>query len=385
MATQKKRPRRSSSSSAGANARRPGGQGAPGGAQRGEAGQGARPSSGGGPRRLGGQVPAASRPAPRSGAQRRNARRRRTNSNVIGWVSVAVVLAVVAVLVVVKLTGSSGGGSSAGTGGDPSGRNPVAASPAIVNLVTTVPAAVYDSVGTASQPNPFTVTKGQSALTSGGKVRFVYYGGEFCPYCALMRWSLVAALSRFGTFHGLKETASAGTDGDIPTFSFHGSTYTSKYLVFSPYEASDRNQTAFEPVPTSVDNLYEKYDGSLTSATPAPPFNPGPSPGIPFLDIGNKYVSSGDPVELGYIYYDTATSTNGPLFGGGPGRLAIARAIHDPSSAVGKAISANLFIAQANYITAAICAADGGQPASVCSTPGVTAAAKVIAASKAVS
>jgi len=382
MATQKKRPRRPSPVPAGApGARGPAGQGTEGGTPRVGGGQGGRQSSNGGARRLGGQPSAAGRPAPRSsGAQRRDSRRRRSNSKLIGWVSVAVVLAVVAVLVVVKLTGSNSGSPSSGTGGDPSGRNPVLASASVVSAMTTIPASVFDSAGTAGEANPFTVTKSQPSLTSGGKVRFIYYGGEFCPYCALMRWSLVATLSRFGTFRGLRETASGPNDGDIPTFSFYGSTYTSKYLVFSPYEASDRNQAPFEPVPKSVDDLYQKYDGSLTTVAPSPPFNPGGQAGIPFLDIGNKFVSSGDPTWLGDIF-----SVSQALNGGGPGRLAVANAIRNPTSAVGTAISAKLFLAEANYVTAAICAVDGGQPASVCSSPGVAAAAKQIAASKPVS
>jgi len=53
-------------------------------------------------------------------------------------------------------------------------------------------------------PVPFSVTKGQSLLsakTSDGTVpRFGLLGGEFCPHCAVMRWALISALSRFGTF-----------------------------------------------------------------------------------------------------------------------------------------------------------------------------------------
>ena len=70
---------------------------------------------------------------------------------------------------------------------------------------------------------------------------------------------------------------------------------------------------------------------------------------------------------------------------GGPGPLSIAQGLHDPSSALGVAISAKLLIAEANYISAAICALNPKAPASVCASPGVTAAAKVLAAAKTVS
>ena len=59
-------------------------------------------------------------------------------------------------------------------------------------------------------------------------------GAEYCPYCAAERWALVMALSKFGTFTDLQGTTSSATDTNpsTPTFSFYGSTYTSKYLSF---------------------------------------------------------------------------------------------------------------------------------------------------------
>jgi len=330
--------------------------------------------SGPGARRLGGQAPP-HRNAKQSGAARRYERSRRKGSSTIGWVSVAVVVVLVVVLVVVKLTGGSSPSTSSGSA---SGRNPTYAPASLVSTVATIPSSTFDAVGTGGQSAAFTVTSGQPPLTSGGKPQFVYVGGEFCPYCALMRWSLIAALGRFGTFHNLRLMSSATTDGDIPTFSFYKSSYTSPYVAFTPYESEDRNQNPLVNPPAYVNKLYAKYDGSGT--TPAAPFNPATSAGIPFLDIGNKYVSSGDPSAMAQIF-----SPYGYLNNGGPGRSAIAAAIRNPSSAVGKAIDAKIFVAQANYISAAICSLDGGKPASVCASPGVAAAAKVLAAAKPVS
>ena len=39
-------------------------------------------------------------------------------------------------------------------------------------------------------------------------------GAEFCPYCATERWSVVMALSKFGTFSHLVGTTSSSTDVD---------------------------------------------------------------------------------------------------------------------------------------------------------------------------
>lgn len=334
-------------------------------------------ASNGAPRRLGNQATSTTG-ARSAGAARRYERSKKSSSSWIGWASVGVVVVLIIVLVAVKLSGGSSSPPSSSTTSQVSvsGRNPVAAPSSLVSQITTIPAATYNSVGTAGQGAPFTVTKGQKALTSNGKAQFVYVGGEFCPYCALMRWSMISALSRFGTFTGLKLMSSAPTDGDISTFSFVGSTYTSKYVTFSPYETEDRQQNSYQSAPNSVNALYAKYDG--TGTTGAAPFST--AAGIPFLDIGNKYVSSGDPAAMANLF-----ASSGVLNNGGPGRSEIAAALRSPSSTVGKAISADLFIAQANYISAGICSIDGGKPASVCASPGVVAAAKVLAAVKPVS
>ena len=331
-------------------------------------------AAGSGPRRLGAQN---KRPQLSPSAQRRYQRRHNSQSRRIGWFSVGAVVLVIVALLVIKLTSGSSppaSGSSAVSSGD----KPALAAAALVTPVTTVPVSTYNSVGIADQPVPFTVTKGQPPLTSGGKPQFLYYGAEFCPYCASMRWSIVAALSRFGTFTGLKQISSSSTDSpsSVPTFSFLGATYSSPYVSFTPYEYLDINRNPLQSVPASVNSLYARYDGSASGAA-ATPFNPGGSAGIPFLDIGNKYVSSGDPAVLANI------ST--VLSGGGPGAIQVANALHDPTSAVGQAIGAKYFVSEANYISAAICGANGNKPASVCNSTGVKAAMKALAKSKPVS
>ena len=195
---------------------------------------------------------------------------------------------------------------------------------------------------------PAIVTTGNSLPT------FVLWGAEYCPYCAMMRWSMVAALSRFGTFTGLKVTSSAATDYNIPSFSFLGSHYTSKYLNFQSYEFEDRNQAPLQKLPSSAQALESKYGYPPFASTSA-------ESGIPFMDINNKFVTSGDP---GFM-----TPMIPFLQNGGPGTLAIGEAIHNPASTVGQAIQSKDFIIEANFIAATICAVDGAQPAAVCSSP----------------
>jgi len=70
----------------------------------------------------------------------------------------------------------------------------------------------------------------------------------------LLRGRALAAGSRavrFGTLKGLGQTHSAVDDNpsNIPTLSFHGSTYTSKYLVFTPVETQDTNGKTLDTPP----------------------------------------------------------------------------------------------------------------------------------------
>jgi thiol-disulfide isomerase/thioredoxin len=308
-----------------------------------------RPDSrptGAGPRRLGDNAQRS------SGAQRRAAQARKSarRGSRTGWIAIGLVIVVLAVFLGVKLSSNN----SSTTSGDSAGRNPALASATVRDALTTIPASTFESIGTGPNAVPFTSTSGQTPLVNHGLPSFVYVGAEYCPYCALMRWSMVAALARFGTFTGLKVTSSADTDYNIPTLSFVGSKYTSKYVSFSAYEFEDRLQKPLETVPPAVSKLVSKYG--------FPPFaTTQQQGGIPFLDIGNKFVTSGDP------------SFFIPLIpfvqNGGPGLTAIAQAIHDPTSTVGDAIQAKTFIEEANFITGAICKINGSKPASVCATP----------------
>ena len=94
-------------------------------------------------------------------------------------------------------------------------------------------------------------------------------GAEYCPYCATERWAMVNALSRFGTFSGLKITTSAETTPqgtpevfpNTPTFSFYGATYKSDYIQFEPVEEQDNSyEHARDTDAPSRRELVTKYD-----------------------------------------------------------------------------------------------------------------------------
>lgn len=268
------------------------------------------------------------------------ARRRRIQVS-IG--AVVAVLVVIAVLVGIALVG-----------GGRSGGGPVAkgeAPPKLVNAVTGVPASTFAKVGTSNVPPPLHPVKAPP-LSSSGKPEVLFVGAEYCPYCAAERWAIVASLSRFGTFDHLGKTTSSPDDtpASVPTLSFHGASYTSDYLTFSSYETQDVQRQPLEKLSGGDAKTFSKYD--------KPPYVSSQF-AIPFLDFGGKYVLQGSSYDQSVL--DGLTHQQ------------IANAMANPKSAVAQQVDAT-----ANYITAGVCKATGGQPAKVCTAPGVKAAAKKI-------
>ena len=274
-------------------------------------------------------------------AERRAEQRRRI---LIASGSVIAVIAVVVAFIVIKANNKPSGTSSNGPTGS--------ALASVVSKVTNVPASTLDQVGTGSFTGKIQPVSGGTPLTSGGKPEMLYMGAEYCPYCAAERWSMIVALSRFGTFSGLSTVHSSTTDtpSNISTFTFHGSSYTSKYLTFTPVEMqtnvldpSTGNYPVLEKPTAAQQALITKYD--------APPYvsSSAQAGAIPFIYFGGKYVSIGasyDSTLLSGLKWDQ-----------------IAADLSNPDSPVTKAIGGT-----ANHITAAICKMTGNQPASACTS-----------------
>ena len=71
----------------------------------------------------------------------------------------------------------------------------------------TVPYATLQAVGLP--PNvvvPTKITPSISTVATNGVVSYV--GAEYCPYCAIQRWALLVALSKFGSFTNLDSHSS---------------------------------------------------------------------------------------------------------------------------------------------------------------------------------
>jgi len=195
--------------------------------------------------------------------------------------------------------------------------------------------------GTVTAPN--SVPHG-TVLTEDGKPVVVFIGAEFCPYCALERWALIVALSRFGSFSNLgQKIASSSTDvlPGLQSWSFKDSAFTSRTLAFAPAEA-------FSSIPNSTGDGYEP----LQSLTPlqSKAWTTYGSHGYPFVDIGGRYVALGASANPNVLQNLTLDQ--------------IASQLDDPSSVVAQAVDGT-----ANYLTAAMCAVTSTAAAPICSSP----------------
>ncbi len=263
-------------------------------------------------------------------------------SNTTTWVIAGVVVVIGVALVAALVIGRSGGSTAP---------QPVASD--LVKQVTSVPASVQATVGTGSVTNFPAKLTGAPPLTADGKPLVLYMGAEYCPYCAAERWSIVQALSKFGTFTGLKTTHSSSTDvfPSTQTFTFVDAKYTSDYLTFQSVETQG-NELSGSGYPTLQTPTAEQ--ARIAQTYGSPPYAPQQlSQSIPFIVFGNQFVVSG--------------ATYSPQVLQGLSAEEIAKALKDPTSDVAKGS-----VGAANVLTAVLCDLTGGQPGTVCQSPTVT-------------
>jgi Domain of unknown function (DUF929) len=256
-------------------------------------------------------------------AEQRRAEQRSKALKIIGGTVVVAILVVVGV--VIALNHHSKDTSTAS-----------AATPAVVAGITAVTPATINTVGKGSSSGTLG-TISDAASTVNGKPDFLYVGAEFCPYCAAERWSMIQALSRFGSFTGLKEIQSH--EDNLPTFTFVDATYTSKYVSFTPIELEDQNSEPLDKISTAQSKLFQKYSTNH----------------FPFLYFAGKYAQNGAGYNPGLISAKTHEQ--------------ISSALNDPTNKTTQGI-----VGEANALTAAICGTTNNQPAKVCSQPAVTSA-----------
>ena len=242
---------------------------------------------------------------------------------------VAMALAGTAILIAVPANALSAKGPSAAV---------------IAKQVTGVPIARALSVG-AGTATPFRQIQGPF-LRANGKPLLLYVGAEFCSYCAAERWAIVNALSRFGTFSRLSLTSSTTDDTfpATPSFSFHGSSYTSRFLTLQAVELSGntRDITGSYPKLDSVTKQQQNIAASLDR----PPYAPERG-SIPFIVIAGRFVLFSSQYQPGALQGLNASQ--------------VAKALGNLSSPPAQGI-----LGAANWLTASLCEVTGGKPAAAC-------------------
>ena len=256
-----------------------------------------------------------------------------------------VVIAVSAVVAVVVLVGALVLASILAPKKTAAGSSPL--DPTVYATLTGVPVATFDTVGVGQGVSNPPKAISAPALTADGKPRVLYVGAEFCPFCAAERWPFVVAMARFGQFTGLQATTSAAVPEafpETPTMSFHGATYTSQYLSFTGVETQTNTHQPLDTLSADDQKVFDTYNSGG---------------GIPWIDYGGKAASNGASYDTGLL--------------AGKTQAEVATAIADPSTPISKAV-----LGSANAITAQLCQLTANQPAAVCTSPGVTAAAATL-------
>ncbi|HVB14032.1 MAG TPA: DUF929 family protein [Candidatus Dormibacteraeota bacterium] len=271
-----------------------------------------------------------------------------------GVVGVVAVFVIVVVVLELSLTGSLKQDAKV---------LPIPAS--LVNTISTVPVKTLEQVKAGNINNtPLNIPASYKpvALSSQGLPEVAFVGAEYCPYCALQRWSLIIGLSRFGTWSGLHIIRSSVYDSppNIPTFTFaYGAKFTSKYLVFSSHELQSNVSINKDGSPyKTLQNVSGAVATAFTSIDP--------TLGYPFVDYAGKYVQVGS---------EAVTSNVAALQGLSWDQ--VAKRLRDPTSTVAQEI-----LGGANYVTAATCMLTGQKPGPVCTSSMIQALQVTLKASK---
>jgi Domain of unknown function (DUF929) len=224
-------------------------------------------------------VSAKARARERIAAQRIARKRAETRMRLLlSGTAVAAVLGVVALLIGVQSPAA------------PAAADESRAASAVVRQATSVPLSVITraSVGHAAAPLEKIAKPGPS-LTIDGKATVVFVSEESCPFCAAERWSLVVALSHFGTWSNLGSTRSSATDvyPNTATFSFRSAHYHSAEITLRTTELADNLGHRLQAETPLDAKLIATYD--------VPPFvnSADQSGAVPFLDIANRYILAG--------------------------------------------------------------------------------------------
>ncbi len=283
-------------------------------------------------------------PLPRTGLDelRRRSHRRHVKRRVLTTCTMAVVIAAAFSVVQIDRTPTTP-------------KLPSAQLASYYQAAINVPISTLEAVGLPSSVSiPNKVTPSLSTVATNNVVSYV--GAEYCPYCALQRWALLVALSKFGTFHHLdNEVFSSSSDvyPRLASWSFLGATFMSKYFTFEPTELTSVTPSAGAP------GGYKQLE-RMTSAQRIAFDKFNPQGALPFVDIGNHYTTVG--------------ASSSPSVLEGLSFSEIGNDLRHPASPVARAVDGS-----ANYLIAALCTMTQAKAPAVCSMRVIRAASKALA------
>lgn len=271
--------------------------------------------------------------------RRRNQRRSRRR---ISGLSAVLAVVVATTVGLTQMTGSGGVRPGGGTG------QLAAYFRASVNIpdATLAQVGVPDSLVVPTMVTPTSASSSTNHVVS-------YVGAEYCPYCAIQRWALLVALSKFGAFENLNSAVySSSTDvyPNLASWSFIGSHFSSPYFTFDPTELTSSildGHGDYQPLETMDPGQKASFDL----------YNP--QGGLPFIDMGNATVTLGASSSPSVLEGLTLTQ--------------IGFDIQDPSSPVAQAIDGT-----ANYLIAGLCSMISGSQPGICDSTAVQIAKSYI-------
>ncbi len=269
-------------------------------------------------------------PGPRASVDelRLRAHRRHVKHRALGICAVAVVVAVTFGIVQIQRSPSE----------------PTTRLAAYYQAAFNVSTSTLESVGLPSDVAvPTKITPSLSTVWSNYIVS--YFGAEYCPYCALQRWALLVALSKFGTFTHLDNgvfSSSSDVYPHLASWSFLGATYTSKYFKFEPTELTSSKPSSGGP------GGYQRLE-TMSSAQRVAFDRYDPQGTIPFVDVGNRYITLG--------------ASSSPSVLEGLSLSEIGSDLGQPQSSVARAIDGS-----AKYLIAALCTMAQKSAPSICSS-----------------
>ncbi|MGA7172625.1 MAG: DUF929 family protein [Candidatus Dormiibacterota bacterium] len=285
--------------------------------------------------------------------------RRNTSGRPWGLISAVVGVVAVFVIVVVLIDGSVQGALKQDT-------QVLPAPASLVSALGHIPAKTLDAVAGGSIANyPVNIPASYKpvALSAKGLPELAFVGAEYCPFCAVQRWSLIIGLSPFGTWSGLHIIRSSvyDTPSNLPTFTFaYGAKFKSKYLNFSTRELESNVSINKDGSPYKS---LQAITGELESA-----FTNIGSGGYPFLDYAGKVAQAGSE--------EGSSSTDVAALQGLSWNQVLTHLRNNPNSAISQVV-----LGGANYVTAATCSMTGNKPAAVCNSSRIKTLESQVAAS----